>query len=285
MPSLFSRVRTASTPSKPLPHPSNDDSAAVVYDELGRIVSRSSTARPIASVSSRKDKTATPKKEKASKGRKNPHPDDDEPLIPDGSFLPLTLEPPPPRKLLEPPLPPKTDPQVRARILQQQKQDQADREQDYGYLSYQRHIILGLEEVDRLVRALADELGSRGLTTPFIFSSLAIDVSPQGVRRLINAFLRTCEPFPAADADHKWRDEVRFAGPHELGMGLRWGLARVVRAVGGNAIRGLIAWEHYIEWADNEVGEFPLFFFFFLFAPPLSALSVCGCFHPRALRS
>ena len=41
-----------------------------------------------------------------------------------------------------------------------------DREQDYGYLSYQRHVVIGLDEVDRLVRTVPDELGTRGLTTP-----------------------------------------------------------------------------------------------------------------------
>ncbi|KAI0034802.1 hypothetical protein K488DRAFT_77022 [Vararia minispora EC-137] len=229
MPSLFSRVRTASTPSKVVLPADPTSPAGPVYDELGRIVSRGSTVRVIASLSSKKDKPATPKKDKA-KGRKGPVQDDDEPSIPDGSFLPLCLEP-------------------RAR----QAPDQADREQDYGYLSYQRHIVLGLEEVHRLVRALTEELGNRGLTTPFIFSSLALDVSAQGVRRLINAFLRTCVPFPVNDAEHQWREEVRFAGPHQLGMGLRWGLARVVRVVGGNAVRGFIPWENYLEWAEAEV--------------------------------
>ena len=39
---------------------------------------------------------------------------------------------------------------------------------DYGYLSYQRHVILGLEEVARLVDVVGDELGTCGLTTRYI---------------------------------------------------------------------------------------------------------------------
>ena len=49
---------------------------------------------------------------------------------------------------------------------------------DYGYLSYERHVVLGLDEVDRLVRIVTDELGTRGLTTPFLFSSLASTLTP-----------------------------------------------------------------------------------------------------------
>jgi hypothetical protein len=66
------------------------------------------------------------------------------------------------------------------------------RDQEYGYLSYYHHVVLGLEEVHRLVHTVTEELGTRGLTTPFLFSSLALDVKFSGVRRLIQAFLRTC---------------------------------------------------------------------------------------------
>ncbi len=45
------------------------------------------------------------------------------------------------------------------------------REQEYGYLSYFHHVVLGLDEVDRLVHTVIEELGTRGLTTPFFFSS------------------------------------------------------------------------------------------------------------------
>jgi hypothetical protein len=85
------------------------------------------------------------------------------------------------------------------------------REQDYGYLSYHHHIALGLEEVDRLVHTVTDdgdELGTRGLTTPFLFSGLALDLNSSGVRRLVQAFLRTCVSFPAPDAERTWREEA-----------------------------------------------------------------------------
>ncbi|TFY76456.1 hypothetical protein EWM64_g7556, partial [Hericium alpestre] len=242
MPSLFSRARTTSTTKNSL------DVGRT--DEFGRVTSHGSSRG--LSFPGKKDK-ADKKKDKSggvrlrtiSTGKGKALPtipavEDEEPAIPDGSFLPLSIDPP----------------------KRHDDASEADRErhQDYGYLSYQRHVVLGLEETDRLVRAIADELGSRGLTTPFIFSSLAIDVSAAGVRRLVLAFLKTCMPFPAPDADRAWRDEARFAGPHELGMCLRWGLARVVRVYGGHAVRGLVQWDHYAQWSEAEVGAFSLCF-------------------------
>src|SRR5712691_2559363 len=93
-------------------------------------------------------------------------------------------------------------------------------EQEYGYLSYFPHVVLGLDEVDRLVHAVTEELGTRGLTTPFPFSSLALDVNSSGVRRLIllQAFLRTCVSFPAPHAERTWHEEARFAAPAEHAM-------------------------------------------------------------------
>src|SRR5450755_826390 len=58
---------------------------------------------------------------------------------------------------------------------------------NYGHLSCQHHVVLGLEEVNRLVRTVTDELGTCGLTTPFLFSSLA---RSSRVRRLIVVFTK-----------------------------------------------------------------------------------------------
>ncbi|KAG2744852.1 hypothetical protein P692DRAFT_20892839, partial [Suillus brevipes Sb2] len=131
--------------------------------------------------------------------------------------------------------------------------DHEQQEHDYGYLSYQRHVVLGLDEVARLVDVVASELGTRALTTPFIFSTLALDVSASLVRRLVRSFLETWTG--GIDAERRWREEARLAGPHELGMCIRWGLARVVRIVGGQAVRGLIAWDHYTEFRDSEATQ------------------------------
>ncbi|KAI0264839.1 hypothetical protein BC834DRAFT_924457 [Gloeopeniophorella convolvens] len=223
MPSLFSRARTTSSSHK------NNKAHSENSDEFGRVLSRGS-ARAAATTAGKKSKDAdktrtrtlsTPKGKSAGLV---PAPAE-EPLIPDGSFFPLNLDPPTPGT---------SDPDRGPR----------EREQDYGYLSYQRHVVLGLDEVaPRYPRP----------TTPFLFSSLALDVKSSGVRRLVQAFLRTCVPFAAPDADRTWREEARFAAPPELAMCLRWGLARVLRVSAGNAVRGLISWDRYIEWSEAEV--------------------------------
>ena len=227
MPSIFSRARTTSTPTK---------KATVDLDEFGRINSRGSGRQVAVTASAKK----AAKKDVG--GRTTPRPrapgtaDDDQVDFgpPNGSFLPLVLDKPryqsPDDPTLE--IPPS---------------------HDYGYLSYSRHVVLGLEEVARLVDVVGDELGTRGLTTPFIFSTLALDVSSSSVKRLIQTFLKTCGR-PSADAERQWREEARLAGPHELGMILRWGLGRVVRWMDGQEVRGLVSYEAYAQWRDAEAG-------------------------------
>lgn len=227
MPSIFSRSRTTSTPRKSLSEPP--------HDEFGRITSRGSAkAIPTTPQPSKKDKKS--KDKGRLKGSGSPAEAElSEFTVPDGSFLQLNLDP----QRYEP----GEEPSQERRQLH-----------DYGYLSYQRHVVLGLEEVARLVDVVGNELGARGLTTPFIFSCLALDISCNAVRRLINAFLNTCHSRPTEEAERQWRDETRFAGPHELGMFLRWGLARIVRIVGGQEVRGLFSYECYVDWAESEAG-------------------------------
>lgn len=232
MHSLFSRTRTFSTPKR-----SGSDTA---FDEFGRINSNGSSKAPKAvSTSGKKDKKSKDK----SKGKGNGSPATPEPpefAIPDGSFLSLNLDP----QRYEPGEEPA---QERRQQLQL----------EYGYLSFMRNVVLGLDEVARLVDVVGNELGTRGLTTPFIFSSLALDVSATAVKKLINAFLTTCRGSRHEEAERLWRDEVKFAGPHELGMCLRWGLARVVRIVRGQEVRGLLLYESYLEWSAYETSTSP----------------------------
>ncbi len=225
MPSLFSRARTTSTPTKKTAYDLG------LHDEFGRVTSRGSAKHAVQPQLS----ASTKKGSKKVAGKA-----DDEQVefgLPDGSFLPLSLEKP----------------------LYGHPEDPthaAAQPHDYGYLSYGRHVVLGLEEVARLVDVVGDELGTRGLTIPFIFSTLALDVSSSAVKRLIQTFLKTCSR-PSSEADRQWREEARLAGPHELGMALRWGLARVVRWVGGQEVRGLISYDAYMQWRDTEAGVCP----------------------------
>lgn len=239
MPSLFSRSRTTSTPGKKSSGNALVASAQPAYDEFGRVDSRGSGSRSPLPMSLKKDGAKEKKKgqDGQPRARTLSSPKQDRDIsdlvaqIPDGSFLPSNLERP-----------------------RDESGEEKTLEHDYGYLSYERHVILGLEDVARLVDVIAVELGTRCLTTPFIFSTLALDISSSAIKRLIRAFLDTCINPSSREAEHRWREEARFAGPHELGMCIRWGLARVVRVVGGQAVRGLVSWEHYMEFRDSEAG-------------------------------
>jgi hypothetical protein len=136
----------------------------------------------------------------------------------------------------------------------------SDSDQGFGYLSFERHVVLGLEQVTRLVDVVCEELSTRGgLDTPFIFSNLALDIKASAVKRLVKAFLGTCVVLVGREkdlAEKKWREEARFASMHELGMCLRWGLARIARVVDGVEVRGLLNWEHYLQWAEQEQALF-----------------------------
>jgi hypothetical protein len=89
MPSLFSRTRTPSTPLRP----QRDHS-----DEFGRVATRASPRGTATPVPLKKDKNAEKPRTRtlsAAKGRApGIVPNDDDPLIPDGSFFPLNLDPP-----------------------------------------------------------------------------------------------------------------------------------------------------------------------------------------------
>ncbi|CAG8762786.1 12184_t:CDS:2, partial [Acaulospora colombiana] len=159
----------------------------------------------------------------------------DLPMLPDGIFLSTNLTAPP--------------------EVQDEFQDLRgpDSKQEYGYLGSEKHVILGLDEVVRLVDVVAEELGQRGLTTPLLFSPLAIDIRPNVVKKLISTFIATCpHHLVLSSTEARWREEATFAGPHELGMLLRWGLARIVRLEKGIEMRGFINWESYILWRQQE---------------------------------
>jgi len=114
-------------------------------------------------------------------------------------------------------------------------------------------------EVNRLIRTVTEELGTRGLTTPFLFSSLGtvlIDIISARVRRIIQAFLRTCVSYPVPDAEYTWREEARFAMPPELTMCLRWGLAHILRVSGCHAVHRFIPWDMYVGWSSELCKQF-----------------------------
>lgn len=238
MPSLFSRSRTTSTPNKNLSGPSNFNN--LVSDEFGRVASNpllSSSA-----LTTKKDKKRAKEHEKRLRQLNTSRddslrPETPIPSIPDGSFLPTHLE----------------------RLRDELGAFRPPKDHDYGYLSHERHAVLDVDQVARLVDVVVEELSTRGgITTPFIFSNTALDLSSSAIKRLITTFLDTCSSGNARAAEQRWREEARFAGPHDLAMCLRWGLARVLRMDNGQEVRGLIPWDVYIAFRDSEASEYRL---------------------------
>lgn len=142
MPSIFARSRTTSNSAKSLkPNANIGNLPAVppkdVPDEFGRVTSRGSTVHTV----SKKDK----KKEIKARLRTQSSPQEpiDPPALPDGSFLPFSRE------------------------SQETSEDPPPTLQKYGYLSYQTEVVLGLEEVTRLVEVVSSELSERGMRWMF----------------------------------------------------------------------------------------------------------------------
>jgi hypothetical protein len=140
MPSIFARSRTASTPAKAHKGIANNGSLPAspkdVLDEFGRVTSRVSAVH---STTSKKEKKKESKAAARLRTQSSPQEAVDTPSIPDGSFLPFSWE------LPEAPEEPRQNPQR------------------YGYLSYHCEVVLGLEEVTRLVDMISNELSQRGM--------------------------------------------------------------------------------------------------------------------------
>lgn len=95
-----------------------------------------------------------------------------------------------------------------------------------------------------------------GITTPLLFSPLALDIKANVIRKLITAFLKTVPHHTCLSiTEVAWREEAQFAGPHELAMLLRWGLARIVRVERNVELRGFLSFDHYLIWKRSEAGN------------------------------
>ncbi|QRV95888.1 hypothetical protein RhiJN_23906 [Ceratobasidium sp. AG-Ba] len=239
MHSLFSRARTTSQSAR--------TSQAPTADEFGRApAAKADTLPPLPPKHKDKDKDKD-KKDKSKRQRTISIPKDSRP-----SFL-RTNSP-------EPDLPAQQLPPLQAggflpRYIPSapstsEREDPA--RQPYGYLHTEKDVILSLEDVHRLLTVLGEELTLRGLSTPLLFSTQALDVSAPRVRNLIRAFLGTCSDPVSRSGDARFREEARFAGPHELAMTIRWGLARIVRMVNGLETHGFLDFEVYRAWRFSE---------------------------------
>jgi hypothetical protein len=89
---------------------------------------------------------------------------------------------------------------------------------DHGYLSYQHHIVLGLDGVNLLVRTAPSPSWTHS------FSALPPISTLPAFAAKVSSYLY----FSPALEKYTWHEEARFAASPELAMCLRWGLAHAL---------------------------------------------------------
>ncbi|GAA5916942.1 hypothetical protein JCM8208_001652 [Rhodotorula glutinis] len=106
----------------------------------------------------------------------------------------------------------------------------------YGYTPIATTLELSIVKVDKVVAACADEIRRRGLDTPLIMSSMALDISLDGVCSLIRSYL---------DDPADWAQDLSLAQPLSVGAFMKWALARLVNERGRRGFLSATAYEAF----------------------------------------
>ncbi|GAA5852943.1 hypothetical protein JCM9279_000087 [Rhodotorula babjevae] len=106
----------------------------------------------------------------------------------------------------------------------------------YGYTPIATTLELSIVKVDKIVATCADEIRRRGLDTPLIMSSMALDISLDGVCSLIRSYL---------DDPADWAQDLTLAHPLSVGAFMKWGLARLVNERGRRGFLSAAAYEAF----------------------------------------
>ncbi|KAK4054880.1 hypothetical protein OIV83_000804 [Microbotryomycetes sp. JL201] len=132
----------------------------------------------------------------------------------------------------------------------------------FGYMPLEVTVELSIDRVADLVQLAGDEIRKRGLQTPLILSSMALDITAEGTNSLVRSFLtdrdqfqqgkssvvvkpylrRQFEPFSA-------KTDLRLAEPLSVGSFLKWSLARLINDQGG---RGFLDYATYEDFKSSE---------------------------------
>lgn len=141
----------------------------------------------------------------------------------------------------------------------------------YGYTIIGWDKQMNIPKVAELVLMCGEQIRMRGLDSPLIFSSMALDLSQHNVTSLIRSYLTSPKDFYAS--------ETKFANPHDLAAVVKWALARLGRVfpVPIPAIeqatsrkgdvqednvfihqRGFLEWDSYVAWSTYERSELTL---------------------------
>ncbi|GAA5827054.1 hypothetical protein JCM11251_002224 [Rhodosporidiobolus azoricus] len=117
----------------------------------------------------------------------------------------------------------------------------------YGYAPLSTTLELSVLQVEDIMRECAEQIRRRGLDTPLIMSSMALDISLEGVCSLIRSYL---------DEPQGWAADLHLAAPLSIGAFLKWALGRLVSERG---TRGFVSWESYSDFklAERATGYQP----------------------------
>ncbi|KAH9456022.1 hypothetical protein Pst134EB_012243 [Puccinia striiformis f. sp. tritici] len=110
----------------------------------------------------------------------------------------------------------------------------------YGYIGLHTEIELDLPTAARAVNLVAQELKSRALETPLLFSTHALDISTEGTHNLIRRFVHN---------QHDFTHDLTMHNGHNLAAFLKWILSRYVN---GRGTHGFLQWEQYASWRESE---------------------------------
>ncbi|GAA5962875.1 hypothetical protein JCM21900_005642 [Sporobolomyces salmonicolor] len=117
---------------------------------------------------------------------------------------------------------------------------QAELQLLYGYAPLSTTLELGVAKVEDIISKCAVQIRQRGLDTPLIMSSMALDITVDGVCSLIRSYL--------ADV-RTWEYDLQLAAPLSVGAMMKWALGRLINDRGG---RGFVSWDSYNDFKAAE---------------------------------
>lgn len=116
----------------------------------------------------------------------------------------------------------------------------------YGYSPMYPALELSVSQVADICELCCHYLTLRGLDTPLLLSSMALDLEIEGPSSLARSYVKNR---PAYD------DEVALASPLSLAAHLKWALARLVPPA-GQPDRGFVSYKDYETFRSTEQGAF-----------------------------
>lgn len=115
----------------------------------------------------------------------------------------------------------------------------------YGYAPLYPALELSVIEVADICELCCHHLTLKGLDTPLLLSSMALDLGIEGPSGLARSYIK--------DKD-QWVNDVALAHPLSLAAHIKWALARL-RPPAGQTDRGFVSYKDYETFRSTEQGQ------------------------------